>query len=417
MMSSSVLSQDTILFRSWLKFLPHCFLFLVFILFPVAHLPVLGFPVYWSELALLGVMASAPLIGWTQLKNRWLLVVSEWQSLFFFSGLFLCGILVAFFSSPHTLSDWGEMKSFYVFPIFFLVSLLIFGETRRQLESFLLAWLLGTVAAALAALGAASMGWVLYDGRLASAYLSPNYLAMLVAPGVLLALYFSLVRIDRPVRWMGALSLGVFLPALWATHSYAAWLSLIVALGVFLGFGKISPKVLLKICILVALAASIFLIRESRTEKWNTILSGSDRSSLASRVMIWRSARQIAHDSFPWGIGVGRFQEMYLAAQPLYPPYLEWAVPTPHNLYLHFLIEGGLLALIGWLGSVSVVFIAVWKRWKQGQSKQLTVFGAFAISLLVFYLVYGLIDTPYMKNDLALAIWGALGLLARSSRL
>lgn len=415
-MSSSVLSQDTTSFRSRFKLLPYGFLFLVFILFPVAHLPVLGFPVYWSELALLGAMASAPLIGWVQLRKRWVSVVSEWRPLLFFSGLFLCGIFVAFFSNPHALSGWGELKSFYILPIFLLVSLLIFGETRRQLECFLSAWLLGTVAAALAALGAASMGWVLYDGRLASAYLSPNYLAMLVTPGVLLALYFSLVRIDRTARWVGVLSLIVLLPVLWATHSYAAWLSLIVALGVFLGLGKSSPKLLLKICILVALVASIFLIRESRTEKWNAILSGSDRSSLASRVMIWRSARQIVHDSLPWGVGVGRFQEMYLAAQPLYPPYLEWAVPTPHNLYLHFLIEGGLLALIGWLGSVSVVFMAVWKRWKQSRPKQLTAFGALAISLLIFYLVYGLIDTPYMKNDLALAIWGALGLLARSSR-
>lgn len=398
--------------------IPRWCLFLVFILFPVAHLRVFGTGLYWSEAALLFAVAAAPLMGWGWLRTRFVVIVLERQALVLWAALFLVGILSAFFLNPHTLSGWGAIKSFYILPVVFSALILVFGETKEWLERFTLAWLLGLLAASVAALSAFSAGWQLYDGRLAGPYLSPNYLAMLVAPGVLLSLYFFQSRTERTAQWLSILGLIFILPVLWATHSYAAWLALCVAVVVFVGIGRLSVRPALLTLLLAVLVVGGFFVQESGSEKFQAILSGSERSSLASRIMIWRSAGQIAADSFPWGIGTGRFQETYLAYQSYFPPYLEWAVPTPHNLYLHFLIEGGVLALIGWLGCVSVIALAALKpqSWSQG-SGSIPAVGALGVALLSFYLVYGLVDTPYMKNDLALAVWGTLGLTVAAFRI
>ena len=75
----------------------------------------------------------------------------------------------------------------------------------------------------------------------------------------------------------------------------------------------------------------------------------SDRSSLSSRTMIWTSALHIARDNPILGIGPGNFQTKYLEYQHFYPPYLEWAVPHPHNILLTFWLYSGILGVIGFL--------------------------------------------------------------------
>jgi O-antigen ligase len=133
--------------------------------------------------------------------------------------------------------------------------------------------------------------------------------------------------------------------------------------------------------------------------------------------MIWRTAVDMVRDHPFSGIGVARFQSVYLEYQDRYTPYLEWAVPTPHNLTLHFFLEGGLLAFLGWLGVIGGLLFRFWNQWQvshlSGLSGPITLLGA---ALLAFYLLYGLVDTPYMKNDLVLAVWGSIGLFLAALR-
>ncbi|MFZ1654452.1 MAG: O-antigen ligase family protein [Candidatus Moraniibacteriota bacterium] len=406
-------------FQGGFAVIPQFFLGVAFIFFPVAQLSVFGLPLYWSEAAFLGALITAPLIGWTRLSDRLAETLREEWPLLLFALLFLVGTLTAFFLNPHTVSDWGEIKSFALLPVGLLVAILVLVETQWELERLALAWLLGIVAAAIAALGAALSGWWLYDGRLAGLYQSPNYLAMLVAPGILLSLYFFRSRTRGSIRSLSVSCLILITLVLWATHSYAAWLSIGVAAAVFFWLRRPSVSFRMMLCVGLGIAGLVggVIAHESGSAKWESLVSGSERSSLASRVMIWQAASKIATDSFPWGIGMGHFQERYLDYQRFFPPYLEWAVPTPHNLYLHFLIEGGLLTLGGWLGCVVIVAIAAWRSWQLGGRASMPWCGALGGALIVFYLTYGLVDTPYMKNDLALAVWGSLGFLAGALRL
>lgn len=392
------------------------FLWLAFLLFPIAHLSIgPGIPLYWSEMALgcsfLAFFSSRPSLA----KEKLLVLLREESRFLLFAGLFVLGIVFAYGVNPYSLSDWGEIKSFYIVPALFLVAILLHAETKASIKLLALSWFLGIVATALAALGAYLSGWLTYDGRLASLYLSPNYLAMLVAPGVLFSGYFF-QDCSRGWHRILVLSFGLLVIfVLWATHSYAAWAAISVAF--FVGWifrSDRKSRAYIAPLAVAALVIGLVVFQEHGTEKWHSLVSGSDRSSLASRLMIWRSAVKVSADSFPVGIGTGHFQAAYLANQKYFPPYLEWAVPTPHNLYLHFLIEGGAMTLVGWLGAIFLVLKRAVRALSRGEKSRTLSLG---FALVIFYLVYGLADTPYMKNDLVLAVWGSLGFLLATLRI
>lgn len=395
---------------------PLVLLWFALILLPVAHLSIgQGIPMYWSE-ALIGFSLLAFVLSEPgSARNRLRVLLQEETRFLAFGAIFLAGIALAYGVNQHSFSGLGEIKSFYIIPILFCVAILIQGETRSRLESLAMSWLLGLAAAAFAAALIYRAGWLTFDGRLASFYLSPNYLAMLLAPGILLSAYFFATSPGYRYR-IGALIVGAIIAfALWMTRSYAAWVAVAIAFAVGVVLWQKWERCMYIVLFFVSLAIlGGMLLRESGTEKWQSLVSGDERSSFASRVMIWKAGVKIAEDSFPIGIGTGRFQTVYLENQKYFPTYLEWAVPTPHNLYLHFLLEGGVLAVIGWIGCVVIVLARVIQRLRQGRVNPLCILG---LALIVFYLAYGLVDTPYMKNDLALAVWGSLGICLAACRI
>jgi len=392
----------------------------VFLLFPIATLHVFDWPLYTAETAA-GLAFLSILFRFSSDFVQLLKEFFVRERVFIASaGTFLLGVLIAAWINPHDLSTFGKLKSFYMVPALFTFLILGWATTQARLRWLILAWLASVTVASLAALIAFSQEWLLYDGRLAGPYQSANYLAMLVSPGILLAFsYFSESR-SRAMKAACILALASNGAVLFLTHSYAAWAATIIALAVIIvtqvsGFswrGRVSGVAS------ILLVIGVMAWAESDTEKWQQVVSFTERSSLASRSMIWEVAIRTAKESSPWGIGTGRFQTVYLGYQSDYPPYLEWAVPTPHNLYLHFFLEGGLISLGAWLWIIGLSFHRAgrWFRQSPDRKREYLPLVALSLGLWVFYLVYGLVDTPYMKNDLALALWGTLGLFLASMR-
>jgi len=76
----------------------------------------------------------------------------------------------------------------------------------------------------------------------------------------------------------------------------------------------------------------------------------------------------------------------------------------PHNIFLNFWTETGLLGLISFI-VLSSIFIFRGLKQKKGLL-------ALGLSLFVIALMtQGLIDNPYFKNDLAIVFWLALSLI------
>jgi O-antigen ligase len=77
---------------------------------------------------------------------------------------------------------------------------------------------------------------------------------------------------------------------------------------------------------------------------------------------------------------------------------LEWAVPHPHSVYLAFWVETGLVGLIGFLWLVISWFKKILQAENDGM--KVVLFG-----IMAYFLLHGLVDTTYFKNDLAAVFW------------
>jgi len=104
-----------------------------------------------------------------------------------------------------------------------------------------------------------------------------------------------------------------------------------------------------------------------------------------------------------FGIGPGNFQKTYLEYQKYFPPYLEWAVPQPHNLYLAFWLESGLSGLIGFIWLLVLFF----RDNKKAREYNLET-GLLCLAIILYFLIHGLVDTTYWRNDMAVIFWAVI---------
>ncbi|MDP3057546.1 MAG: O-antigen ligase family protein [bacterium] len=385
--------------------------------------------------------------------------------------LLLAGATISTILSSDLKTSAGILKGWFFDPFLFFIILVSEIRTLKQKENILKAlYFSGSLVAlvSLVYLIFPALSGVSYDGRLHGFYLSPNYLAMYLAPALIVGIYVFLksdfktlnIKTCQPF----SITMGTPLPpccsprfdqgeagnlkqigkfwrskgfnlfilliiflALSFTYSYAAWFA--AAVAVFLLIYLIAPKKRKIFFGVVFLILFVSFFGQSGTGKFENLKDLSYRSSYNSRLMIWRSAWEIGKDNWLTGIGPGNFQKYYLDYQIRFSePYLEWAVPEPHNIFLAFWLETGILGLAGffvilaWFFKKSVSLLSLSLRGIRplAETKQSNNFLdrenflliAALFSLMVYTVVHGLFDTTYWKNDLAIIFWLNLGLLA-----
>jgi O-antigen ligase len=187
---------------------------------------------------------------------------------------------------------------------------------------------------------------------------------------------------------------------LYFTQSFGAWLALAIALTIIFWMKyKESTK---KKYFFAIFIVTIILISLASLSKLKNIKNLGERSSLASREIIWRSAGRMIEDNPFFGIGPGNFQNKYLEYQKYFPPYLEWSVPQPHNIYLTFWLESGLTGLVGFVWILILFFRDNIKTVRRTSNRDM---GILFLAIVIYILVHGLVDTTYWRNDLALVFW------------
>ncbi|EKE15632.1 MAG: hypothetical protein ACD_11C00116G0019 [uncultured bacterium] len=309
--------------------------------------------------------------------------------------LLFLGLLLSFFANKFSLDSLGIIKGWFVAPFLFSISLpLIFKEEKDVRK--LLEWLYFSISwVAIVSLGYKFFNIVTYDGRLTSFYLSPNHLAMYLAPGFFIGTYLIKNPVNKKYLFFLSALLIFIASAFYFTFSYGAWLSVFLSFALLFFIGK--DFILKKnVLVLSALILFVFFVFQINNPKLSFL--DNPRSSLSSRMMIWDSGLKIIKDNPFFGIGPGNFQNKYLEYQKFFLPYLEWAVPQPHNIYLAFWLQAGILGLLGFLILCSHwIYLQI----KQKNAAETTVF----LGIFLYILLHGLIDTPYWKNDLAFVFW------------
>lgn len=369
-----------------------------FLLIPVADERVLpAIPFYPLDYITLSITILSSFLLYTEKKFK----REETALKIFLVFLLLLGsALISLYVNDFTLTALGQIKSWLVLPGIagLLVAFVWQGQKYRN-ENFLRVWYIGSVVLLCILLPYLYQGFFTFDGRFQGPFTSPNFLASFLVPGIFLSFYFWQKAASSDTKILFLTLGGAFTGILFLTHSFGGWLALagtifwyIVRTKSFLQYKKY--------ILLIVLAITLILGAELITsEKLPRILE--ERSSLASRITIWSVALHVIQDHPLNGIGIGNFQKVYLGYQEQYPPYLEWAVPQPHNIFLALWLQlgiGGFVAML-WL---------IQKAVSQNQSSKEHIF---LQALFVGVLVYGIFDTPLFGNALAFLWWILLAFL------
>ncbi len=319
---------------------------------------------------------------------------------------------------PARLRALGIFKGWVVAPIlYFSMARFYFREKPSLIAWSLRACLAGGVVLSLMALWQVVTGeFVTMDGRASGPFESANYLALYLGP---LAVFSVLAAVRKgELRSAGELGLvgdrvflgvsaALCLLALFFTQSYAAWIS--VGAGIFVGLllslWKSSRRVFwISVGVLaVVLVGGVLL--QLGSEKFQQFLEFSERSSSSVRLEVYQIALDLIRQHPFLGIGLGQFEQQYQvnAAAVLGHAPFEWVMLHPHNIFLAFWLNMGLLGLVAFVWLCVKAF--AWLREDDKKERRI------AACMLVAIVVHGLFDTPYFKNDLSFQFWMLLAML------
>ena len=362
-----------------------------------------GIPLYPLEI---GLLVSSPFWFTGKVINVFKAPAS--RKVAWFAAALLGGLLISYIVHPKTPAGLGQIKSFFFMPVVFWFGVTpILGDPRHRRRVL---WHLRQMflLAAISALISGFLYGLTYDHRLNAWFDSPNLLAIFLVPGVIL--WGIHVFSGEKIRIADMSSWVIVSGTLFLTQSYGALGAVFIALVSFLWIsrGYLSWKRLfLKVTIisLLLIVGCTFWSGEEEVKKWNSLVHVDGRSSLSSREMIWHSAIRMIQDSPFTGIGPGRFQSVYLEYQRFYPPYLEWAVPHPHNLFLALWLSSGIIGVSASIGLCVFLFCSLREIPRKKERALMT-----ALFLGVF--VSGLSDVPYFRAEFCFIFWLELALFS-----
>ncbi len=315
------------------------------------------------------------------------------------------GVLI----SVHWLKALGEWRAYFLEPL--LLAIMIIGRGKNlSARRLLLALALSTlpisalaVAQNLGAPASPSLWNDNFGNRVTSFFTSPNAVGLYLAPLFFIILALKKYAIEYYQQLVGVSLAGLAVIAIYFSWSQGAWVGLGAGLVVFaylVGQKK------------VALAAMVFgIVAVAVISPLRNAVTFADAAG-QSRLNLWTHTWEylIASPSnFIFGAGIRQFFEQ--VERPLFVPGASERLIYPHNLFLNFWSEIGMIGLLAFLG-----ILWFWLYWAVKIYKNDKWLGACFVSALVAFVIHGLVDVPYFKNDLAFVFWAMWGVMCVISK-
>jgi len=297
--------------------------------------------------------------------------------------LILIGVsLATIFSSDLRISA-GIWKAWFIDPILFFIVLINAIKNSEQIKKVLYSLFLSGTVVSIISLVYLILGKLDPVGRLQAFYTSPNYLAMYLAPALIIG--FGLITRKNIISSTFILfSIICLVLSIIFTYSFGAWLGIVAALG--FGFFIYLLKLKKRLAWVILGFSLVFILILGYLA---LIQRGA---SLETRLIIWQRAFEVFKTHPILGIGPGTFE----------------GYPQPHNIFLAFLLQTGIVGFIGF------IWLLIWFL-KTGFMNLASFndarFILILISMMIYILVHGLVDTTYWKNDLSVLFWLVIGLM------
>ncbi|MBI4054215.1 MAG: O-antigen ligase family protein [Candidatus Doudnabacteria bacterium] len=339
------------------------------------------------------------------LPLRWFIILA---------GAFATAAFLSVFVAPNTVKALGIFRAYILEALIFCVLLLVWINTKERLYRCFLC--LGALVGYLAIFGffqyltlfALPPSWWgpgAEPRRVVSLFSYPNAVSLLIGP-VLAALTALLVikpqdhLVERHKKIIiFVLSLGIGLLVL--TFSRGGWLGYTAATAFLLPFTKLKKTLL----VLMAAAVVGSLMIPTFQERVLPALRGEDPAG-QERLKLWAGAWEIIKIQPVLGTGLTGFREWYGALRTTNQDEI---LNYPHNFFLNFWVETGLLGLLAILGVFLWNFKTAAGMFTTRVSSRPLILAALAGLVNIF--VHGLVDAPFFKNDLALSFWFFLSII------
>lgn len=382
---------------------------------------IFGIPTTLLEISIYGVF----LIGVIKyfLKKSDISRTSHIRPFVFFLLFFLSAVISAFIS-PDLKSSLGALKSWFFDGLLVFLLIIFYVKNKKDFSVIISGLSVGVFLVSIVGLWQYFTGNVLPDRRITSLYIYDNvlipsgglsnFIALYIVPIILLQIGFLFdtnIKNTFSVifKFLLGFSVAVELFTLYLTHSYGGLLGFGVGLLILLIYiykiRRFDSKADKKIIIGVVGGIIIILLFFSQVgaDKFQNLFKINGATSTNARVQIWQTSWLMIKDHPIAGIGLNNFEKVYREYVPkvVFPP-LEWLAPHSHNLYLSLWLEMGILGLASFL---ILVGIAIYKL-----AKTRAILSVVILASIVSILVHGLVDTPILKNDLAVTFWVLIGL-------
>ncbi len=355
--------------------------------------------------------------------------------------LFLLAAAISVIVSPDKRGGLGIFKAYFVEPI--LIYLVIKDVVKSKKDWWLVFGALGLSGlwVALLAVLQGLTGWPVFApheaalGRAHAVYNTANAVGLYLGPIIFLLLgawqnlkyQISNIKTKTQIsklRWLVLLVIFVMILATVLSKSTGAVVGLVVASLVPIAYCLVPKKWVVRVVGMVGVVSLLvgilfFLNISNFTPKNVDPYVRKSTDTLQFRLCLWEGTRNLllAHPIF--GAGLSGFKELY--SQKYFTCDAE-PLEYPHNWVLNFWTETGALGLIAFLWILWRYFkglnVSMCQCVKDEKTSAYCLMPSASyllpsafLAAMVYWLIHGLVDVPYFKNDLALEFWVIFGLL------
>jgi len=400
--------------------------------FELFSLPIVGtYPTTFLELVVFLVFLSWLWEGFLRKPvSRLRLEFLAPAALLLFSGA------ISVFVSPARRAALGALKAYLLEPILIYFVIRSVARTREALLSLLASLLFSGLWLSILTVLQGFLGMAVFNpyelalGRPTAVYNTANALGLYLGPLLLVSLSLLVGVYRRKFKtgrktflWELFLVLGLGTVSLWLSKSTGALLGflagilVVVTLTYSLWWGRegvgssASPergsvrlsKILPLAPAVAAFLALVFIflaVPQLAPESTSPPRRVSNNTTVI-RFCLWEGTRNMLLEKPLFGTGLAGFKLIYKDYRTCDDELLEY----PHDLFLNFWSELGLLGLLSFLWICARWVALSLKLLQSGGSGYRGVVGCSILAVLAYWFVHGAVDVPYFKNDLALEFW------------
>jgi len=316
------------------------------------------------------------------------------------AALLLAGAISVLVAKDHR-GALGLYRAYFIEPVVLFYVAVDLIKRSEQVALLVLAFGIGSSLFAMLNLVVFTQALIAHSVHVGAApnalYGDANYVAMYLEPAVAMAAAVVLFATGRRWRLLGAAWLVLTGLALIFTFSKGSYLPL-AALALLAAFT--APRIGVPILIgsgVVAFGLSRIPLIAQRL--------GTTELSIGGRIELFSGAVQMIRRNPIFGVGLGGYSAEFRG----YAPEI-----YPHDVWLTFWVELGLLGVIAFVAILAMLLWQAWRAWPRARDcYRPATWGAGAA--LVMWVLHGLVDSPYWKNDMSVEFWILAALIVATS--